>query len=203
MSAEIFAKQTLAPLILRLALAAVFIYHGLDKILGKQHEMGANWATVQGTIPSEFARKLDTLARQEGRSAEDRDKIDYAHGQLIKDYANAAGTTPTDLLFPAAQLAVAWGELLGGAALLIGFLVRLASLGLIVIQAGAVYTVTWAQGFSVVGGGYEYNLVLIAVCLTLVCLGSGPLSFSGMLRRQRRAAASRAQQAQPPQPVSA
>jgi uncharacterized membrane protein YphA (DoxX/SURF4 family) len=203
MSADTFAKHTLAPLVLRLALAAVFIYHGLEKIIGHRNERGANWATARETIPGEFASKLDALAKQQSRTAEEREMIDYTHGQLIKAYANAAGTTPTDLLFPAAQLAVAWGELLGGIALLIGFLVRLACLGLIAIQVGAIFTVTWARGFSLaVGGGYEYNIVLIAACLTLLCLGSGPLSLSGLLKRRRRAAAS-PQQAQPPQPVSA
>ncbi len=202
MLAEIF-KHSLAPLILRLALAAVFIYHGLDKILGRGNDGGTNWATSKGTIPPEFAGKLDALASQEGRSAEEKHHIEYTYGQLLLAYANTTGSKPTELLYPAAQLAVALGELIGGVALLIGLLTRLAAAGLIVIQVGAILTVTWARGFSVVGGGYEYNVVLIAVCLALICLGSGPLSVSGMFKGRRRAAAARPQPAEPPQPVNA
>ena len=40
------------------------------------------------------------------------------------------------------QLAVAWGQLIGGIALGVGFLTRLAALGIIVIMLGAIATVT-------------------------------------------------------------
>src|SRR5690606_14971744 len=32
-------------LVLRLGLALIFIYHGLEKILGSQHHWGTSWAT--------------------------------------------------------------------------------------------------------------------------------------------------------------
>jgi putative oxidoreductase len=89
---------------------------------------------------------------------------------------------PTVLQYFAVQILVAWGELLGGLALLFGFLTRFAAIGLIIIQIGAIYLVTFYKGFSFAqgggyqGGGYEYNLALIAMSLIVVVVGSGKLS---------------------------
>lgn len=52
---EAFVKNTLAPLLLRLALAAIFIYHGLNLVGTEGNEWGAAWmnagAAKQGTQP--------------------------------------------------------------------------------------------------------------------------------------------------------
>jgi putative oxidoreductase len=101
-------------------------------------------------------------------------------------YGRTGETPPQTLEHHAAQLAVAWGELLGGIALLFGFLTRIAAAGLLIIQVGAIYTVTWARGFSFdAGGGYEYNLALLAMCLTLMLSGGGALSLDRLLWRRR------------------
>ena len=92
---------------------------------------------------------------------------------------------PSSMSFLGTQLAVAWGEFLGGLALAAGLLTRLAALGLIAIQVGAVYLVTAPRGFSFAAGGYEYNLVLIAVCLVLFIVGAGRWSVDRMLVEQR------------------
>jgi putative oxidoreductase len=86
----------------------------------------------------------------------------------------------------ALQLAIAWGELVGGIAMLVGFLTRLAALGLIAIMAGAIATVHWPHGFSLQTGGYEYNLTLIVMCLCLFLGGPGPLSIDRVFRLRRR-----------------
>lgn len=39
---------TLVPLLLRLGLAAVFLFHGQEKCFTKGHELGANWDTSKG-----------------------------------------------------------------------------------------------------------------------------------------------------------
>ena len=85
------------------------------------------------------------------------------------------------------QFLVAWGELLGGIAMLLGFLTRWAALGLVIIQIGAIATVTFAKGFSAGGGaGYEYNLALIGMCLALMLTGGGPVSADQLLFARRR-----------------
>src|SRR5262249_24082510 len=92
----LFVRNTLAPLLLRLALAAIFIFHGLNLVGGEGHEWGGAWMN---------------------KSAAEK------------------GIEPP----PApVQMAVAWGQLIGGIALALGFLTRLAALGIIAIMAGAI-----------------------------------------------------------------
>jgi putative oxidoreductase len=130
-----FAKNTLTPLLLRLMLAAIFIYHGLDLIGGQGHQWGANW---NPSLPV------------------------------------------------AQQLAAAWGQFLGGIALALGFLTRLAALGIIAIMCGAIATVHWPHGFSMQNGGFEYNAAIIVMCLCLVLGGPGPIAVDRVFRRKRR-----------------
>src|SRR5205823_1491389 len=120
-----------SPLLLRLALAAIFIYHGLDLVGGERNDWGANWHKVR---PG-----------------------DEPHPTVV-------------------QLAVAWGQLIGGIALGVGFLTRLAALGIIVIMLGAIATVHWPHGFDIQQHGFEYNFAIIVMCVCLVLGGPGPLA---------------------------
>src|SRR5262245_61730954 len=81
------ARNTLAPLVLRLGLAVIFIFHGVQKV-SPDNGWGTNWMGPNADMPS------------------------------------------------VVQMLVAWGETLGGAALAIGLLTRVAALGIIVIMAG-------------------------------------------------------------------
>jgi putative oxidoreductase len=140
-----FTKNALGPLIIRLALAVIFLYHG-QQLASAKTNYGANW-----------------MSGEEGHPAQ-----------------------------PAAiQMAVAWGELIGGCAMALGFLTRLAALGIIAIMAGAIATVHLPHGFDLSKGGYEYNFAIIAMCLALVLTGAGTLSMDGMFVLRRRRAALR------------
>jgi putative oxidoreductase len=100
---------------------------------------------------------------------------------------------PTTLTFTGIQLAVSWGEFIGGVALLVGLLTRLAALGMIIIQAGAIILVTGARGFSPeTGAGYEYNIALLAMCLSLLILGAGKWSVDWIETPKRRRLAAQA-----------
>ena len=79
------------------------------------------------------------------------------------------------------QLAVAWGEFLGGIALLLGLFTRIVALAMIVIQVGAIWMVTYALGFFSRGGGWEYNFVLIAACLAQFVVGGGAWSLDYLI----------------------
>jgi putative oxidoreductase len=138
---DTFSKNTLVPLILRLGLAAIFVYHGLHKVTGEGNEMGAAWA------------------------------------REMKDQAPQT----------AVQIAVAWGELLGGVALALGFLTRLAALGIAAIMVGAIYTVHGKHGFSLQQGGYEYNFAILVMCAAVFLLGSGTLAVDRWFRIRRKA----------------
>jgi uncharacterized membrane protein YphA (DoxX/SURF4 family) len=196
MSLDAFSKNTLVPLILRLTLGAIFIFHGLDKILPRENDLGFAWATQQwkrqGQVPEGVMAALDKIPLADPEKKEDvkaaAEKRDEIKGSLQAHYRMQAGDIPTAVNYHLSQFAVAWGELIGGAALVLGFLTRLAALGLIAIQAGAVATVTWARGFSFeLGAGYEYNLALMAMCLCLVLVGGGPLALSHLLTPKHRA----------------
>jgi putative oxidoreductase len=86
----------------------------------------------------------------------------------------------------AVQLAVAWGELLGGVAMVFGFLTRLAAIGLIIIMAGAVALVHWEKGFDIQNHGFEYNFAIIVICLCLVLGGPGPFAVDWLFRRRKK-----------------
>ncbi len=182
-------KNTLVPLLLRAALGVIFLYHGLNKVTDSDHELGATWASHlwerQEKPPADVLAKLDLLPE------ESPEKIAEIKEKLRPIYARESGSMPASLQYHATQLAVAWGELLSGFALLIGMLTRLSALAMVVIQAGAIATTTWSRGFSVAeGGGYEYNLALLVMCLAVALSGGGSLSLDQWLssRRKRRAA---------------
>jgi uncharacterized membrane protein YphA (DoxX/SURF4 family) len=175
---------TLAPLVLRLALAAIFIFHGYHKVFDPDTELGATWASKQwgpqSKMPSGLMERVDQIPDNK-LNAEMKTEVKAG---LATSYAREAPPMPDSLQWHWAQYAVAWGELLGGIALLFGILTRVAALGLIVIQVGAIWTVTGLHGFSVVqGGGYEYNLALIAMCLALVVMGGGTWALDRYFRR--------------------
>jgi len=133
-----FCKNTLIPLLLRLTLATIFVFHGMNLIGSADHQWGARW----------------------------NDKADAPPAVV--------------------QLAVAWGELIGGITLAVGFLTRLAAIGIIAIMVGAIATVHWPNGFDNRHGGYEYNFAIIIMCLCLILSGPGPFAVDRLFRFRRR-----------------
>jgi putative oxidoreductase len=138
-----FAKNAFNPLLLRLALAAIFIFHGMALVGGPDKDWGANWNPRPDAPPA------------------------------------------------VVQLAVAWGQLIGGIAMVLGFLTRLAAVGFIIIMLGAIATVHWPNGFDIrsnpdKGGGWEYNFAIIMMSLCLVLGGPGPFAVDRFFRFRRR-----------------
>lgn len=81
---------------------------------------------------------------------------------------------------PILTLLAILAEFGGGIGLLIGFLTRFAALGIAIDMAVAVYKVHWANGFFLnatchpgKGHGFEYNLVIIGMALSLLLTGGG------------------------------
>lgn len=84
---------------------------------------------------------------------------------------------PPELFVPIALL-----EVIGGLAILLGILTRIASALLVIEMLGAVLTVKLPKGFI---GGYEFELLLIAICLSLVIMGPGKISIeNAILKRE-------------------
>src|SRR5215471_6855408 len=130
-------KNMVVPVLLRFALAVVFIYHGLS-LVSPEKQWGAGWMPEATPQPA------------------------------------------------AVQLAVAWGQLIGGIAMALGFLTRLAALGLAIIMVGAIHIVHWPHGFSILQRGYEYNFAIIVMCAAIFLLGGGTLAVDRIWRVRRR-----------------
>lgn len=86
-------------------------------------------------------------------------------------------------LKPAGAMALAAGltEFVGGLLVAVGFLTPVAALGLVVVMAVAAITVHIGNGFFAAEGGYEFNLALGAVALSLVIAGAGAYSVDGAI----------------------
>lgn len=101
---------------------------------------------------------------------------------------------------PAPEL-MAWltilTELIGGAAVLLGVLVPLASIPMAAVLLVAMFTVHLPYGFSAIKlqavtsagaqfgpPGFEVDLLYLACLAALVLGGTGPLTIGGMLRRR-------------------
>jgi putative oxidoreductase len=115
--------------------------------------------------------------------------LKYWHGRL--------DAMPQAMTYVWLQVAVAWGEFLGGIALVLGLFTRIAALGMIVIQAGAIAMVTNALGFSFQGGGWEYNFILIVGCLVVFLAGGGAWSLDALVVNAVRKEAQRKETQKP------
>jgi putative oxidoreductase len=80
---------------------------------------------------------------------------------------------------------VALLELLGGLALILGLLTRLAALGLAIDMLGAIALVHFKNGFFMQGGGYEFALSLLGACLALTFTGAGAYSLDAAIAGRR------------------
>ena len=78
-------------------------------------------------------------------------------------------------------------ESLGSLGLITGFLTRLCSLGLICVMLGAITTVHLPHGFFMnwfgkqAGEGFEFHLLVIAICIPLLVFGGGKYSIDGLI----------------------
>ena len=82
--------------------------------------------------------------------------------------------------------AVAFGELLSGAALIIGCFHRIAATVIVLIMLGAVLHVHWPNYFAD-QGGFEYPLALIAMALAILLAGPGAYAYRVRVQKSSKA----------------
>ena len=79
------------------------------------------------------------------------------------------------------------GESLGSLALIAGFLTRFTAASLAIIMVGAIALVHWPYGFfanwfgNQAGEGFEYHLLVIAICAALIVTGGGKGSVDRLI----------------------
>lgn len=115
--------------------------------------------------------------------------IFVAHGaqKLFVYGLDGVGAGFAQMGIPAPEIAatiVAFGELLGGTALLAGVLTRLAAAGLAVIMAGAMAIAHLPNGFFN-PGGIEFTLSLFGGAILLALTGAGRWSLDGFVAAGR------------------
>ena len=106
--------------------------------------------------------------------------------------AGTAGWMDSIGLHPGTLLALLAGsaEFFGGLALLLGLLVRPASVALAFTMLVAIFSVHISKGLFLSNGGFEYGLALLAVSVALFISGAGRLSLDGALARNGSTAGS-------------
>ena len=122
--------------------------------------------------------------------------IFIAHGtQELFGIWHGPGLPPTIKInkasvdIPAYLTLIAAGtEFIGGIAVSLGLLTRLASLGLALETTVRIMTIHWVNGFFLnwsmapgKGHGYEFNFALLAMTITLLLSGPGKLALDHVL----------------------
>ena len=94
--------------------------------------------------------------------------------------------------FPAGSAFLAiCAEFLGGLGLLVGLLSRIAAFGIMCNMFVALFTVHLHNGLFMNwtgnkgGEGFEFHLLALVICLTIIVRGAGPLSVDYFLTRHR------------------
>lgn len=100
------------------------------------------------------------------------------------------GTAKWSMEDPSAIMSILkYAEPLGGVALILGVLTRLASLGLSIIMLGAIYMKSTGFGqtsFDLIGAfdNWKYDLAILACCLMLVTMGAGKVALDSMISKK-------------------
>ena len=84
---------------------------------------------------------------------------------------------------PELQLPIALAEFIGGILLIVGVLTRITGAIFSVILLGAIFHIRWENGFFISQGGWEWDLLMLAVALGIIVVGPGKLSISYLIKR--------------------
>ena len=124
--------------ILRVAVGAIFLIHGMQKLFGVFGGGG-----IEGTT------------------------------QMVSNM----GFTPVVLWTWALLIA----EFLGGLFLILGVLPRLSALSIAIVMLVAIIKIHGPKGFFAMQGGFEYQMLILASCISIILTGGGRFSLFNKL----------------------
>ena len=84
---------------------------------------------------------------------------------------------------PEMQLPIALAEFIGGILLIVGVFTRVTGSIFAVILLGAIFHIRWENGFFVSQGGWEWDLVMLAVVLSIIVAGPGKVSIAHLVKK--------------------
>lgn len=106
-------------------------------------------------------------------------------GATAQQYSQGMGMRPGWLF----ALLGGGGEFLGGLLLALGLVTDLGALLIVATMLVAIVQVTGKKGYWIGKGGWEYNFLIIVVCVVLALIGPGRYSLDALLGLDRLAAA--------------
>jgi len=81
------------------------------------------------------------------------------------------------------QLPIALAEFMGGIFLITGVLTRISASIFSIILLGAIFHIRWENGFLIADGGWEWDLVMLAVVLSIIVVGPGRISIAHLVKK--------------------
>ena len=84
---------------------------------------------------------------------------------------------------PEMQLPIALAEFIGGVLLIAGVLTRISASVFSIILLGAIFHIRWENGFFISEGGWEWDLAMLAVVLSIIVAGPGRFSISQVIKK--------------------
>jgi putative oxidoreductase len=119
--------------------------------------------------------------------------IFFAHGaQKVLGWYGGQGLATTVENFsktgipPVLAYMSAFTEFLGGLFIILGFLTRIFSAGLVINMAVAIFHVHISKGLFSYNGGFEFPLSLLTLSLCIFLIGPGSMSIDSLLFRSKK-----------------
>lgn len=107
-------------------------------------------------------------------------KLKIGAAAVAANFMAKNGLEPA-LLFAYAAIAL---EIVGGICLIVGLFTRLFAAALAIEMLIALLFVHLPKGYAAGGGGYEYVLLIGAVCFVIAMRGGGPYSVDRMIGKE-------------------
>ena len=89
----------------------------------------------------------------------------------------------TAALPPEMRLPIALAEFIGGILLISGVLTRITGVIFSIILLGAIFHIRGIGEFFISNGGFEWDMIMLAVALTIIAAGPGRVSVAHLIKR--------------------